>query len=422
MPRTRGNPCGGGAPQNFRFLNPARNRDPVYRVRTPDSNPNNMSHIHVTTLADAAGLREDLGSGQPIALDCEAAGFHRYSDRLCLVQVTVGERTYIVDPLAFDPSELLGAPLEHPDVPIIMHGADFDLRLLSRDLGIRLRGLVDTQISAALLSEEGLGLAALLKARLDVHVSKKYQRADWAERPLTEGMLEYAANDTRHLVELSNILLGELDAAGRRSWAEEECLALEEIADRPTEPETPDDPVIRVKGARDLDPRQVTALREALMWRDEIARARDRAPFRVIGDPPLIEAVARRARTVQELMEIKAFPRGLAREAGKDLLQRLQAVTEMADEELTPYPRGVRRGPGRPPPELEPVVDRLKAVRNRAADDLGLPRGTLLANGVLLTIARKEPANLVDLLAVEGMRKWKVDVVGDQLLKALRAG
>lgn len=421
MPRTRGNTCGGGAVCNFRFLNRSAGGAPTTRTRNQDPNPNDMSHTHVTTLAEAEGLSADLASGQPIALDCEAAGFHRYSDQLCLVQVTVGDNTYVVDPLAFDPSEVLRGPLERPDVPVVMHGADFDLRLLSRDLGIRLRGLVDTQISAALLSEDGLGLAVLLKARLGVHVSKKYQRADWAERPLTDGMLEYAANDTRHLVELSDILLGELDAAGRRAWAEEECLALEEIADRPTEPEVPDDPIIRVKGARELDPRRVTALREALMWRDEIARARDRAPFRVIGDPPLIEAVARRARTVDELMQIKGFPRGLAREAGKELLKRLQAVAEMPDDELTPYPRGVRRGPGRPPPELEALVDRLKGVRNLISDDLGLPRGTLMANGVLLGIARAAPTNRAELLAVEGMRRWKADVMGDELLAALRA-
>jgi len=307
-------------------------------------------------------------------------------------------------------------------VPVVMHGADFDLRLLSRDLGIRVHGLVDTQISAALLGEEGLGLAALLESRVGVHLSKKYQRADWAERPLTEGMLEYAAGDTRYLVELSDILTSELGERGRLSWAEEECLALEEVANGPAEPEDPDDPVTRVKGARDLSSRQVTALREALVWRDEIARARDRAPFRVVGNPPLIEAVARAPRRVEELMDIKGFPRGLARDEGKGLLRRLLAVGEMPDEELKPYPRGVRRGAGRPPPELEAMVEKLRGVRNRVSDDLGLPRGTLLANAVIIAIARATPRNRAELLEVDGMRKWKAEVVGDELLEALHGG
>ncbi len=381
-----------------------------------------MSHIYVQSLADSADLADDLASAERIALDCEAAGFHRYTDRLCLVQVTVEDRTYVVDTITFDPSEVLRECLEDPAVATVMHGSDFDLRLLSRDLGIRLRGLVDTQIQAAMLGVEGLGLASLLEARFDVRLSKKYQRADWAERPLTDEMLEYAAGDTRYLLPLTDMLSAELEASGRTSWAAEEFLALEKVADEPRDTSEPEDPVTRVKGARELPPRHVTALREALRWRDEIAQARDRAPFRVIGDPPLIEAVNLRPRRAEELVDIKGFPRSLAREEGKEFLRRLRAVTEMAEEELTPFPRGYRRGPPRPPPELEAMVDRLKGVRNEAAAGIGLPRGTLLANAVLLSIARDAPKNLEELSAIEGMRNWKVAVCGERLLEVLGKG
>jgi ribonuclease D len=381
-----------------------------------------MSHTHVVSAEQAADLAADLASASRFALDCEAAGFHRYSDRLCLLQLTVNDRTWVVDPLAFDPTALIKGPLEDPDVEVIMHGSDFDLRLLSRDLGIRLRGLVDTQIQAALIGIEGLGLAALLESRFGVKLSKKYQRADWAERPLTEGMLEYAASDTRYLERLTDLLAGELEALGRAAWAKEEWLALETVADERAGDVEPLDPVVRVKGARDLSPRQVTALREALVWRDEIARKRDRATFRVIGDPPLIEAVALNPRRAEELMDIKGFPRGLARDEGKGLLRRLRAVTEMSEDALTPYPRGVRRGPGRPPPELEEMVDKLKAARNQSADDVGLPRGTVLSNAVLIAVARAAPKTLDELLAVDGIRAWKAEVVGKRLLEITARG
>lgn len=379
-----------------------------------------MSYIHVESEEQAAGLSDALADATRLALDCEAAGFHRYSDRLCLVQLTVGDRTWVVDPLAFDPTTVLKKPLEDPAVTVVMHGADFDLRLLSRDLGIRISGLVDTQIQAALTGEESLGLAALLESRLDVSLSKKYQRADWADRPLTEGMLAYAANDTRHLEALTTILEEELVRLGRSAWADEEFKALETVSDLAAEVEEPVDPVTRVKGARDLTPREVTALREALVWRDEIARAKDRATFRVIGDPPLVETVLRLPRRVEELTDIQGFPKGLAREKGKDLLRRLRTVTELPEEALEPYPRGVRRGPGRPPPELEEAVDRLKVIRNRVAGELGLPRGTVLANAVLLGIARAAPTSREQLLAVDGMREWKADVLAEPLLEITR--
>lgn len=381
-----------------------------------------MSHIHVERIDDAGPLADALERAERIALDCEAAGFHRYSDRLCLVQVTALGTTWTVDPLAFDVTGLLKGPLERPDLPVVMHGADFDLRLLSRDLGIRMRGLVDTQVYAALLGEDGLGLASLLESRLDVRLEKKYQRADWARRPLSDDMLEYAASDTMHLERLIDILSAELDAMGRTSWASEECEALETVSDLADEESEAEDPVTRVKGARHLPPRDVTALRIALLWRDEIARDRDRAIFRVVGDKPLIEAVSARPRRVEDLVAIKGFPSSLAREEGKELLRRLDAVADMTEGELVPYPRHTRRGPGRPPPELEALVDRLKAARNDVADRLGLPRGTVLANAVLIDIAREAPRTMDDLLRIDGMRSWKVDVAGEALLKALARG
>lgn len=380
-----------------------------------------MSYIHVESMEQAGELVRELSSAPRFALDCEAAGFHRYSDSLCLLQITVAGQDWVVDPLAFDPIPLIREPIERSDVQVVMHGSDFDLRLLSRDLGIRLRGLVDTQIQASLLGLDGLGLASLLEKRYDVRLSKKYQRADWANRPLTDGMLDYAASDTRYLERLTDELDGELEAMGRLEWAREEYEALEAVSDGAAEPDEPEDPVIRIKGARHLSPRQVTALRRALQWRDEIARERDRATFRVIGNKPLVEAVALAPRRVEELAEIKGFPGGLAREEGKELLRRLREVAELSDEELTPYPRGVRRNSGRPPQELEEVFDRLKDARNDAADSIGLPRGTLLANAVLVGIAKAAPANREELLAIDGMRRWKADVLGDRLLEIVRA-
>jgi ribonuclease D len=91
-----------------------------------------MSHIHVQSAGEADGLVAGLAGTTSLALDCEAAGFHRYSDRLCLVQLSTERATWVIDPLAFDPSEMLRRPLEDPSVTVVMHGADFDLRLLRR--------------------------------------------------------------------------------------------------------------------------------------------------------------------------------------------------------------------------------------------------------------------------------------------------
>jgi ribonuclease D len=152
--------------------------------------------------------------------------------------------------------------------------------------------------------------------------------------------------------------------------------------------------VTRVKGARDLDDRDVTALREALEWRDRIARAKDRAPFRVVGDRTLLAAAQARPRTVDELADIKGMNGSLARSQGEDLLERLRRVEALGPEELRPYPR---------------------------FEELGMSRGTLLPNQVLLEIARAAPDSRDGLRSVPGVRAWQVEALGKDLLERVPA-
>lgn len=365
----------------------------------------------------AAVDADDLKAG-PLALDCEAAGFHRYSDRLCLIQLTTASgNSLILDPLAVDVRDLLHDVLVDPSIEVLMHGSDFDLRLLHRDLGIRLRGLVDTQAAAALIGESSLGLAALLERYLDVRLAKKYQRADWAQRPLPDDMLEYAASDTRHLHELVARLNAELDRRGRVEWAHEEYRELEQIR---WEDDGEADPVARLRKARELAPREVAQLRTALEWRDDIARRLDRAAFRVAPDEALIEVAVQRPTSIEQLEQIKGLNGRLARSEGSDLLHRLEGIDALADAEVKGYPKRPRdAGSGRPAPEIEELAERLKAVRNERAEALGLARGTLLSNAMLLEIARVQPRSQAQLVEVAGMKRWQVEAIGDQLLERL---
>ncbi len=366
------------------------------------------------TRALTAGVRS-------VALDCEAAGFHRYSDRLSLLQLTAGPFTFLLDPLALDPREVLRPLVEDPEVEVLMHGADYDIRLLDRDLDLRLHGLFDTQIAASLLGEDGIGLSSLLERYFDVKLSKKYQRADWAERPLSEGMMTYAAHDTLHLRDLADLLSERLEAAGRMAWAEEEFRELERIRWDP--PVNGEDPVLRVKGARDLTPREAERLRAALLWRDGIARERDKALFRVAGDPVLLEVARRGPATVEALASIQGMNAGLARGEGAPLLEALARVDGLPESDLRPYPRTPRgEGRGRPLPEVEERFQRLKGVRNRHAEALGIDRGTLLPNAVLQALADSPPSSREGVESVPGLRRWQAGILADDLLDTLRKG
>ncbi len=377
-----------------------------------------MSYALIDTREGLDQALEGLRGVRRLALDCEAAGFHRFSDRLCLVQLSTREENLLLDPLSLDLSQHLRSILEDPEIQVVMHGADYDVRLLDRDLGIRLRGLFDTQAAASLLGASAFGLASLLEKHLEVTLSKKHQRADWAQRPLPEGMLSYAADDTRHLMELADILTARLEEKGRMEWAREEFRLLEEIRWE----EDGSDPITRVKGARDLTPRAATALREAMAWRDEIARRRDRAPFRVAGDSILFGIVVERPGSVEELAEMKGVSPRLARDRGKDLLNRLRRVDELPDEALNPYPRGAGNGPGRPTPEEEALADRIRSLRTTRSEALGLDRGVLLSNAQILEIVRSSPATLEELTRIPGVREWQMGILGGEILELVDKG
>ncbi|HET8762405.1 MAG TPA: ribonuclease D, partial [Gemmatimonadales bacterium] len=136
----------------------------------------------------------DAAEATLLAVDTEAASFHRYQDKVYLLQLSTRERTAVVDPLAVSSLDAVGDLLADPAVESVFHDADYDLRLLARQFGYSCSNLFDTRVAAQLLNEPGIGLAALLEKYLNVKLDKKFQRADWSARPLSDGMLAYAAS------------------------------------------------------------------------------------------------------------------------------------------------------------------------------------------------------------------------------------
>jgi len=293
-----------------------------------------------------------------LAADSEAAGYHRYFDRLCLLQLSTRRDTYLVDAIALEDLGALPDLLCDEAHEVVFHDADYDLRLLDRDFGTCVRGLFDTKIAAQFLGEPGLGLASLLERYLDVRLEKKYQRADWARRPLPADMLEYAAEDTRHLPALRDVLRARLEEAGRLAWAEEEFLVQQQTHWTPGEN---GDAYLRLKGARTLTPRQLAALRELHAWREERARELDRATFRVVSNEALLELARRMPSKTAGLVNIHGITEGLASRYGAELLAAVERARAMAEDDLPVR----RRPPRRPPPD--PAVPPLSASTSRSA-------------------------------------------------------
>ena len=371
--------------------------------------------IYLDRSSDVDSFLGGIGDVQRIALDTEGASFHRFVDRIYLLQLSTRDQTAIIDPVPIGRPAGLGRLLEDPKVEVVFHDADYDLRLLWQDYGWHIRNIFDTRVAAQLLGLRAFGLAALLERYFGVKLDKKFQRADWSMRPLTPGMLEYAAQDTIHLLELRDRMEHDLDQAGRLDWAREEFALLE--GTRWPE-EDPANAFLRLKGARDLTRRELAVLRELVPWRDSIARSLDRATFRVIGNEQLLEIARRQPASRDELAAIKGVPRGLTDARAAEVLDAVARGRAVPESQLPRFPKAPRWDRDS---EFDARVSALKTVRDAAASRLDLDPGVLCARDRLEAVARKNPATHDELQAVQELRRWQRVLLGEDFLKALRA-
>jgi ribonuclease D len=372
-------------------------------------------------LIDSYDALRDFAIGLPphsrAAVDTEAASFHRYSDRVCLIQVSVDGVSAVIDVLALKDLEPLRAILAGSSREKILHDADSDLRALDRDFGFRVERVFDTRIAAQLLGEPGIGLAALLEKYFGTKLDKRYQRADWSIRPLTAPMIEYAAADTRQLSELRDVLERELLAKGRHAWATEEFSHLGKVRWTPRDPE--EEAYSRLKGVRTLSHTHKHVARALYAWRDTTAKAMDRAPFRVLGNEYIVE-IARVAPT--DLAKLGAVPRMPGSIVTRHGVELVGVVNEALHSVPDDVPRARREPRARPDPAIETRLTRLKTLRTAQSALLGLEAGVLCPNATLFAIAEANPRRAADLDHVNELRLWQREAMGEQQILTAVAG
>jgi len=373
----------------------------------------NLNPIWVDSRAGVDEVAATARAAGWLALDTEADSLHSYFHKTCLVQVTADNRNFVIDPLAMDSSDLgpLWQVVGDPEVPVLMHGSDYDIRVLDRDYDTRIRGLVDTQAMAQVLGEPKTGLAALLEIEEGVVLDKRHQRADWGKRPLTSSQVAYAAADTAFLWSLATKLRARLKELGRWDWAQEEFRKLEQVRHSPVEP----NPLAfeRVKGVRPLRGQDRDRAFSLYEWREAEAQKLDVPPFKVLGAKTLVTLAENPPKTASDLAKVAGIgPRFVRRWGGE--VMKLITQPDRAPE----WKRGPRQQ------ETAPVVlrrmKRLAAVRDEVAAELALEPGLVCPKSCALAVASHEPrcADTSDLRAA-GLTGWRLELLGPRFIAAL---
>ncbi len=349
-----------------------------------------------------------------MSLDTEGDSLHHYPERLSLLQMATPAGVWLIDPLALPDLTPL-APVFAAEAPLlVVHAGDNDLAHLKRRYGFAFRSVFDTSIAARFLGVKALGLDTLLATWLAVTLPPSRQRDDWSARPLSPAQLDYAAADVRHLFALRARLTDELSAVGRLAWVEEECAALaaQIVPERLVDP----DAYLGVKGARELSPRGLAILRELWTLRESLARAADRPPFKILSEEILLALARGAPRDAAALATVPgATPRVVGR-WGSALLRAVERGLGVAEADLP-------RWPHRPRPRIPGVVSRrveaLRRWRAGATERVGLEPGVLLPNRVIGLIAEAAPRTPDELAAVDGVRRWRAETFGGEIIAAL---
>src|SRR5947209_14254128 len=237
----------------------------------------------LTTPRELADCCEFLATQPVLGFDTEFVGEETYHPRLCLVQVAVPGRLFLIDPLATGPLDEFWKLLHDPQRVVVVHAGREEVRLCRLWSGQPPANLFDLQLAAGLVGMTyPMGHGGLVNELLKVRLSKGETLTEWRRRPLTPEQIRYAFDDVRFLLRLYEKLNAKLTKLGRAEWLREECSRLETAS----EPDAmaAEERWRKVKGVGSLDRRKLAVVRALHEWREARATELNRPARSIIRD------------------------------------------------------------------------------------------------------------------------------------------
>ncbi len=362
---------------------------------------------YVDTANELEELIVDLKKADRIALDTEADSLHHYYAKVCLIQLSFDGRNYIVDPLAAIDLSVFLNTLSNKS--LILHGADYDLRMLRNSFGFRpQQDVFDTMLAAQLLGYTEFGLTPLVQRFFDVTLGNLGKKTNWSHRPLTPAQLQYACEDTHYLGPLADRLQKELQEKGRDRWHRESCerTVIATALDRPRDL----DRLWRIKGIHLLDRPQMALLREIWHWRENEAQQADLPPFKVIANQKILDLVLWVSQHPgAPLREGPKLPRNCVGNRLKYLEKAIHKAQNLPPSE---WPQSIRAPKPPPPaPNCKQQIEFLMKECASLAENLGVTPSVLATRAALTAVAHHRPQSIKEVMACSSMMHWQAELM-----------
>jgi len=354
-------------------------------------------------------LMQRLQNEKILAIDTEANSLFAYREQVCLVQISTDSADYIIDPLPLVDLAPLGRIFKNSDIEKVFHASEYDILIMYDDFKFEFNNLFDTMLAAQILGREKLGLDTLMEEIVGIKVNKKYQRADWGKRPLSDDMLQYAQMDTHHLIKIRQVLAAELEEQGFTSIASEDFKRACQVQRQPKEQNIAS--CWRINGARKLSPKKAAVLARLCEYREDVAKKRDLPVFKVLSAKTLLLLAEESPTSVNQLLSLN-IPGGKAiQRHAKGLVGAIQ--DGMASK-----------------PELPPRKERLddsylareKALRDWrkiTARKMNVNSAVVLPREILYSLISSNPKNRSELALVLKEVPWRLERFGDDILSIL---
>jgi ribonuclease D len=328
-----------------------------------------------------------------------------------LLQVSEGERAYLIDPLAIDDWTPFADLLQDQAVVKVLHACSEDLEVFLRLTGSLPAPLFDTQLAAGYLNLGfSMGYSRLVQAVLNIELPKGETRSDWLQRPLSETQVSYAAEDVLHLAEVYLQLQAQLGADKYR-WVLEDGAELVANQGRELDPELA---YREAKLAWKLSPQQLAVLKVLCAWREREARARNQPRNRIIREHSLWPLARTQPDNLVALARIEDMHPKTVRQDGELILQMIRQAATIPSADWPP-------ALAEPLPlEASSLLKKLRAIGQREGERLNIAPELMLRKKTLEALLKtgypKGPYQLPD-----SLRGWRRELMGQALLDCLAA-
>ncbi|MCM8814974.1 MAG: HRDC domain-containing protein [Candidatus Omnitrophica bacterium] len=342
-----------------------------------------------------------------IAFDVEGNSLYSYHSRICLIQVSTRNQNFIIDVLKIRDISPLKEVFFNQGVLKVLHGSVYDIRMLYHCAGIQITNLFDTEISARFLGEKKTSLATMVEKHFNVKLKKQYQKSNWAIRPLTAEMLEYAVNDTKYLLSLKDRLMEKLVETNRLEWVIEECEALACSVSQPQEEKKK-----IIKGAGKIPEKKIKAVEAIAEIREKIAREKDIPAFKVLDKDTILKIAATDDINLRKLETITAKNRFIENKHLAEMLEKIKRSRCAKQENRRTFHRHKKTVN----PEFSRRVELLQQWRNSKAEKLGIQSYLVLSHSQIVSLADSNIETIHDIENNRHLRKWQKIEFGREIL------